>query len=234
MLNVKNISKSYPGKANALQKVSFRVRRGEICVLLGNNGAGKSSIIRSVVGAQDVDEGDILIGGRLLREAGITCKKTLGYIPDNHALYTYLTGREYVNLVSSFYDIPKEEMEERINKYVSLLKLDNAFDKLVSTYSKGMKQKLLIIAAIVHKPDIIIMDEPFSGLDPATVDLLIKLVLEEKERGAAILFSSHMLSITEKIADRIVVIKEGMVVMDDEAEEVKKYGCIEELLVGDE
>lgn len=234
MLRVKKISKSYPMKPNALKDVDFEVKSGEICVLLGNNGAGKSSIIRSIVGAQDVDCGEIYIGKDMLKEQGISCKKNLGYIPDNHALYTYLTGREYINLISSFFDIPYDEKDERINKYVSLLKLEKAFDNLISTYSKGMKQKLLIVAAIIHQPDVIVMDEPFSGLDPATVELLIRLILEEKKRGAAILFSSHMLSVAEKIADKVIIIKEGMVIVDNTYEALQKQGCLEEILVGEE
>ncbi|MBR1691720.1 MAG: ABC transporter ATP-binding protein [Lachnospiraceae bacterium] len=213
--------------------MEFEVKAGEICGLLGNNGAGKSTVLRSVVGAQDVDAGEIFIGGQRLKEHSISCKKMLGYIPDNQALYPYLTGRQYIAFVSSFYAIPKEEKEKRIEEYTAILNLEHAFDQVISSYSKGMKQKLLIIAAMVHQPGLIVMDEPFSGLDPATVNQLIQIVKEEKRRGAAVIFSSHMLDIAEKICDKIVMLKEGMVVIDSQLVEIYKYGRLEHLLLGE-
>ena len=209
MLSVNEVSKSYPGKENALKEVSFQVDAGEICGLVGNNGAGKSSIIRCIVGAQEADAGEIFINGKSLKKESVLCKAELGYIPDNQAVYHYLTGRQYLDLISSFYDISKAAKEERIANLVYMLQMEDVIHKPVSAYSRGMKQKLLIMAAIIHEPNLIVMDEPFTGLDPSTVEQLIKVINAERERGAGILFSSHMLDIVTRISDKVVVIKNG-------------------------
>ena len=161
------------------------------------------------------------------------CKAELGYIPDNQAVYHYLTGRQYLDLISSFYDISKATKEERIANLVYMLQMEDVIHKPVSAYSRGMKQKLLIMAAIIHEPNLIVMDEPFTGLDPSTVEQLIKVINAERERGAGILFSSHMLDIVTRISDKVVVIKNGNILIDDEIANVNHSGCLQKLLVGE-
>lgn len=232
MLQVKNITKSYPGKPNALLNVEFEVKSGEVCGLIGQNGAGKSSIIRSIIGAQDVDAGEIYIEGKSMKQETLICKKALGYIPDNQALYPYLTGRQYINFVSDIHRVSIKDREQHVERYTALLGMEDAYEKVISSYSKGMKQKLLIIAALIHNPRLIIMDEPFSGLDPVTVEQLKEIIKQESKKGKAVLFSSHMLEIAEKICTQIVMIKEGIVVVDENIREKREQGRLENLFFG--
>lgn len=214
MLYIDKLSKSYPEKNNAIQNVSFHIAPGEICGLIGANGAGKSTLIRSVIGAQSVNSGTIRINGKLLHEAPIECKKVMAYIPDKQELYPYLTGEQYLNFVCDIYRIDPSCSERAVQEYSELLQMTDSLLKPTSTYSKGMKQKLLIIAALVHTPKLLIMDEPFSGLDPFTVEHLKTLIRQESEKGTAVLFSSHMLEIAEKICSHVVMIRNGNIAAD--------------------
>lgn len=230
MLKIINISKSYPGKNNVLQNVEFEVHSGEICALLGKNSSGKSSILRTIVDARDVDSGEIFIDNERFDENSISCKKKLGYVSDNEMMCKCFTGRQYINIKNCLYNIPKNEKEERIKKYVSMLYMNTAINKKISTYSKSMKQKLLIISALVHKPSLIVMDNPFSGLDYESVNQVIEVMEYERSHGVAILFSSHMLDVIDRIADKVVVIKAGLVIVDDRLDRVNQYTSLQNLL----
>lgn len=214
LLYINQLSKSYPGKNNALQSVSFHIAPGEICGLIGANGAGKSTLIRSVIGAQPVNSGTIRINGQFLHEKPIECKKVMAYIPDKQQLYPYLTGEQYLNFVCDIYHVDPLHSKRAVQEYSELLQMTDALLQPTSTYSKGMKQKLLIIAALVHTPKLLIMDEPFSGLDPFTVEHLKMLIRKESENGTAVLFSSHMLEITEKLCSHVVMIRNGNIATD--------------------
>lgn len=214
MLFIDKLSKSYPEKHNAINNMSFHIAPGEICGLIGANGAGKSTLIRSVIGAQTVNAGTIRINGQFLHEKPIECKKVMAYIPDKQELYPYLTGEQYLNFVCDVYKVDPAHSQRAVQEYSELLQITDALLQPTSTYSKGMKQKLLIIAALIHTPKLLIMDEPFSGLDPFTVEHLKTLIHKESEKGTAVLFSSHMLEIAEKLCSHVVMIRNGNIAAD--------------------
>lgn len=220
MLKIENFTKCYDGKA-VVDGLSLEVAAGDIYAFIGHNGAGKTTTIKAACGILQFDGGDIFIDGMSVREKPLECKKIIAYIPDNPELYDYLSGVKYLNFVADIYGVSKEDREERIRKYADIFGLTEDLAQPVSAYSHGMKQKLAIIAAWIHEPRLIIMDEPFVGLDPVASHALKTMMREHCDKGGAIFFSTHVLEVAEKLCDKVAIIKSGRLVTCGDMETVK-------------
>ena len=230
MLVIKNMSKTYQGGKKAVDGLSLMVKPGDIYGFIGHNGAGKTTTIKGIVGIHDF-EGEILVNGMDVRKNSLECKKIMAYIPDNPDLYEYLTGIQYLNFTADIYEISRELREERIKKEAEDLGIYSALGDLISTYSHGMKQKLAIIGALIHEPKLLILDEPFVGLDPEA-----SLILKEKmhglcEKGSAIFFSTHVLEVAQKLCNRIAVISKGKLVVEGDTKELTKAKSLEDVFM---
>ena len=230
MLKIVNFTKKYDDKI-AVNKLNLEIKSGEIYGFIGHNGAGKTTTIKSVVGILDFDEGEILIDGKSIKDNPIECKKEIAYIPDNPDLYEYMTGIAYLNFISDIYGINSETRKEIISKLAKNFEIDENLNELISNYSHGMKQKLAIIAAWVHKPKLIIMDEPFVGLDPKAAFILKEMMREACDAGGAIFFSTHVLEVAEKLCDKIAIIKNGSLIKSGTMDEVKGDESLEEVFL---
>ncbi len=230
MLEIKNFSKHY-GSFCAVNNLSINVKDGEIYGFIGHNGAGKSTTIKAVVGAMDFDGGEIIIDGTSVKKEPIACKKKIAYVPDNPDIYEYLTGIQYLGFVCDMYGVSKEERAGRINEYAEVFQLSSNLGDLISSYSHGMKQKLVLISALVHNPKLLVLDEPFVGLDPIASFKLKELMREVTGKGGAIFFSTHVLEVAEKLCDRVGIIKKGELAFEGTVEEVKERGNLESLFL---
>lgn len=210
MLEIKNVSKSY-GSKKALDNVSFKVKKGKIFGFIGENGAGKTTLIKSIVGIHDFDSGDILIDGISIKEDPTSCKKKMAYVPDNPDIYPNLRGIDYLNFISDMYEVSEEERNTLIKKYADKFLLTSALGDVISSYSHGMKQKLVIISALIHKPSLIILDEPFVGLDPKSTKDVKDIMKELCKENVTFFFSSHVLEVVEKLCDEVAIIKDGKI-----------------------
>lgn len=209
MLSIKNFSKTYKGGKKAVDNVSLQVEAGDIFGFIGHNGAGKSTTIKAVVGVLDFEEGEILIDGHNVKEDPLACKKVTAYIPDNPDLYDHLTGIQFLNFISDIFGIPAAIREERIKKAADALEITQDLGDLISSYSHGMKQKLAIISAVIHEPKLLVLDEPFVGLDPKASVELKKMMRELCASGSAIFFSTHVLDVAEKLCNKVAMIHHG-------------------------
>ncbi len=230
MLDIKNLIKRY-GNFTAVDILSLKVNKGEVYGFIGHNGAGKSTTIRAVVGALDFEGGDILIDGISIKEKPVECKKQIAYVPDNPDIYEHLTGIQYLNFVADIYGVNTKDKNERIKKYSSLFELETNLGDLISSYSHGMKQKLVLISALVHNPKLLILDEPFVGLDPVASHKLKDLMREICANGGSIFFSSHVLEVVEKLCDRIGIIKNGKLVKEGSVDEILEDKSLEEVFL---
>ena len=206
MLKIINVSKSYKNK-KAIENISIEVNKGEVFGFIGHNGAGKTTTIKSIVGIHNFEEGDILINSKSIKKNPIECKKDIAYIPDNPDIYEALTGIQYLNFIADIFKVSKKEREEKIKYYSEKFEINKALGDLISSYSHGMKQKLLIISALIHNPKVLILDEPFVGLDPKASFTLKEIMREFCNNGGCIFFSTHVLEVAEKICDKIGIIK---------------------------
>lgn len=231
MLNINNFSKVYKGNKRAVDNISLEVKEGEIFGFIGHNGAGKTTTIKSIVGINEFDEGDILINGMSIKDNPIECKKIMAYIPDNPDLYESLTAIQYLNFVADVYGVSEAQREELIKKYGDAFEITNNLGSLISSYSHGMKQKLAIISALIHKPKLLVLDEPFVGLDPKASHTLKGIMKEICEEGASIFFSSHVLEVVEKLCSRIAIIKDGKIAAYGTVEEVKGTSSLEDVFM---
>ena len=220
MLKIRNFTKCYDGKA-VVDDLSLEVAAGDIYAFIGHNGAGKTTTIKAACGILQFDGGDIFIDGMSVKEKPLECKKIISYIPDNPELYDYLSGVKYLNFVADIYGVSKADREERIRRYADIFGLTEDLAQPVSAYSHGMKQKLAIIAAWIHEPKLIIMDEPFVGLDPVASHTLKTMMREHCDKGGAIFFSTHVLEVAEKLCDKVAIIKNGKLVTSGDMETVK-------------
>ena len=220
MLKIRNFTKCYDGKA-VVDDLSLEVAAGDIYAFIGHNGAGKTTTIKAACGILQFDGGDIFIDGMSVKEKPLECKKVIAYIPDNPELYDYLSGVKYLNFVADIYGVGKADREERIRRYADIFGLTEDLAQPVSAYSHGMKQKLAIIAAWIHEPKLIIMDEPFVGLDPVASHTLKTMMREHCDKGGAIFFSTHVLEVAEKLCDKVAIIKNGKLVTCGDMETVK-------------
>ena len=230
MLKIEHLTKRY-GEKNAVKDLNLHICPGEIYGFIGHNGAGKTTTLKAVVGILQFDEGEILIDGMSIKSAPLACKKVLAYIPDNPDLYEYMTGIKYLNFIGDIFAVPADVRQERIRKYADLFELTNDLAQPIAAYSHGMRQKLAIIAAWMHDPKLIIMDEPFIGLDPKAAHLLKGMMRDVCDRGGAIFFSTHVLEVAEKLCDKIAIIKGGELIRSGTMEEVKGDDSLEEVFL---
>lgn len=221
MLKIKNFSKIYGNnKKKAVDNLNLEVQKGDIFGFIGPNGAGKTTTIKAIVGINEVDTGDILIDGVSIKDKPIECKMKMAYIPDNPDLYLSLTGIEYLNFIADIYEVPKQERENLIDQNAKDFEILNNLGDLISTYSHGMRQKLVIISALIHNPKLLVLDEPFVGLDPKASFTLKKKMNELCKNGSSIFFSSHVLEVVEKLCDRVGIIKNGKLVACDSVSKI--------------
>lgn len=219
MLEIKNFSKSY-GDFKAVDNLNLTVKDGEIYGFIGHNGAGKSTTIKAVVGAMDFTEGEIYIDGKSVKRDPLGCKNVTAYVPDNPDIYDHLSGIQYLNFICDIFRVSESDRNERIKKYAELFEISSNLGDLISSYSHGMKQKLVLISALVHNPRFMVLDEPFVGLDPVASHKLKEIMREKCNEGGAIFFSTHVLEVAEKLCDRIGIIKRGRLVAEGSVQEV--------------
>ena len=231
MLQIINFSKSYKNGKKAASNISITVNKGEIFAFIGHNGAGKTTTIKSVVGILEFEEGDILIDGTSIKKEPLKCKSKIAYIPDNPDIYEALTGIQYLNFIADIYEVSKGEREELIKLYSEKFEIINALGDLISSYSHGMKQKLVLISALIHKPKLLVLDEPFVGLDPKAAHILKEEMKKICKEGAAIFFSTHVLEVAEKLCDKVAIIKEGNIVTQGKMNDVKGNSSLEDIFM---
>lgn len=226
MIKIEHLTKKY-GDFKAVDDLSLHIAPGEIYGFIGHNGAGKTTTLKSVVGILQFDNGEIYIDGTSITADPLKCKKEIAYIPDNPDIYEFMTGIKYLNFVADIFGVSAADRQEKIRKYAEIFELSSDLAQPISTYSHGMKQKLAIISAWIHSPKLIIMDEPFVGLDPKAAHLLKGMMREICDNGGAIFFSTHVLEVAEKLCDKIAIIKEGKLVRSGTMEEVKGDDSLE-------
>ncbi len=230
MLKIEHLTKTY-GDKKAVEDLNLQIQAGEIYGFIGHNGAGKTTTLKAVTGILPFDEGEIRIDGHSIKEEPLACKKEIAYIPDNPDLYEYMTGIQYLNFIADIFGVSAEERRERIQKYGDLFELTGDLAQPIASYSHGMKQKLAIISAWLHQPKLILMDEPFVGLDPKASHLLKGMMREVCEKGGAIFFSTHVLEVAEKLCDKVAIIKNGQLIRSGTMEEVKGDDSLEEVFL---
>ena len=230
MLTINNLNKSF-GNKKAVDNVTIHIAPGEVYGFIGHNGAGKTTTLKSVVGILQFDEGEILIDGMSIKDKPIECKKEIAYIPDNPDLYDFMTGIKYLNFIADVYGVSEKDRYERIHKYADMFELTSDLSQPIAAYSHGMKQKLAIISAWIHNPKLIIMDEPFVGLDPKAAHILKGMMREMCDDGGAIFFSTHVLEVAEKLCDKIAIIKSGKIIKCGTMDEVKGDDSLEEVFL---
>ena len=230
MLKIEHLTKNY-GEKKAVDDLNLHIMPGEIYGFIGHNGAGKTTTLKAVVGILQFDEGEILIDGKSVRTAPLECKRDIAYIPDNPDLYDFMTGIKYLDFIADIFKVSETDRKTRIRKYADLFELTADLAQPIASYSHGMKQKLAIIAAWLHQPKLIIMDEPFVGLDPKASHLLKGMMREVCDAGGAIFFSTHVLEVAEKLCDKVAIIKGGKLVRSGTMEEVKGDDSLEEVFL---
>ena len=230
MLRINHLTKTY-GEKKAVDDLNIHINPGEIYGFIGHNGAGKTTTLKSVVGILQFDQGEILIDGKSIQTDPLACKREIAYIPDNPDLYDYMTGIKYLNFIADVFGVSAQDRQTRIRKYADLFELTEDLAQPIAAYSHGMKQKLAIIAAWLHQPKLIIMDEPFVGLDPKASHLLKGMMREVCDAGGAIFFSTHVLEVAEKLCDKVAIIKGGKLIRSGTMEEVKGDDSLEEVFL---
>lgn len=230
MLKIEHLSKYY-GDKKAVDDLNLHIACGEIYGFIGHNGAGKTTTLKSVAGILRFDEGEIYIDGKSIRTQPLECKRSFAYIPDNPDLYDYMTGIKYLNFIADIYNVNKEDRKMYIRKYVDLFELTSELTLPIASYSHGMKQKLAIISAWLHQPKLILMDEPFVGLDPKASHLLKEMMREVCDKGGAIFFSTHVLEVAEKLCDKVAIIKDGKLIRSGTMEMVKGDESLENVFL---
>ena len=230
MLNIEHLTKAYDEK-KAVDNLSLHIAPGEIYGFIGHNGAGKTTTLKSVVGILQFDAGEITIDGISIKENPLECKRRFAYIPDNPDLYDYMTGIKYLNFIADIFGVGANERQARIRKYADAFELTADLAQPIAAYSHGMKQKLAIIAAWLHEPKLILMDEPFVGLDPKASHLLKKMMRQVCNEGGAIFFSTHVLEVAEKLCDKVAIIKNGKLIRSGTMEEVKGDESLEDVFL---
>ncbi|NLX93970.1 MAG: ABC transporter ATP-binding protein [Clostridiales bacterium] len=231
MLKIDKLSKTYKGGKKAVDNLTLQVDAGDIFGFIGPNGAGKTTTIKAMVGILDFDEGDIFINKLSVKSDSIGCKKIIAYIPDTPDLYEYLTGIAYLNFIGDIFKVEKREREERIKKYADLFDLTENLGDIISSYSHGMKQKLAIIAALIHSPKLLVLDEPFVGLDPKSSYALKVIMHDLCKTGSAIFFSTHVLDVAEKLCNKIAIIRNGKLIACGNTDDVKGDGSLEKVFL---
>ena len=230
MLEIEHFTKKY-GEKVAAEDISLHIKAGEIYGFIGHNGAGKTTTLKSVVGILQFDEGEIRIDGESIKASPLSCKKKIAYIPDNPDLYDFMTGIKYLNFIADVFGIGEEQRQQRIHQYADVFEMTSDLGQPIASYSHGMKQKLAIISAWIHEPKLILMDEPFVGLDPKASHILKGMMREVCDKGGAIFFSTHVLEVAEKLCDKVAIIKNGKLIRSGTMEEVKGDDSLEEVFL---
>lgn len=231
MLKISNYSFVYPNGKKAVDDLNLEIISGDLFAFIGHNGAGKTTTIKSIVGILDFIDGDIAIDGLSVKSNNVECKKKIAYVPDNPDLYNSLTGIQYLNFIADIYRIGLLERKEKIEYYAKQFELFDDLTSMISSYSHGMKQKLALIAAFMHSPKLLVMDEPFVGLDPKATFIVKKMMREFCENGGAIFFSTHILEVAQKLCNKIAIIKAGKLVVQGDMEEITKDSSLEEVFM---
>lgn len=230
MIEIKNVTKKYNG-IPAIDRISFNVDNGTIFAFIGHNGAGKTTTIKSIVGINDFDSGEILINGISIKDNPVQAKKIMAYVPDNPDLYENMTGLDFINFICDIYDVSLEDRKVNIEKYSKMFEMDGKLGSDISSFSHGMKQKVALIAALSHNPDVLIMDEPFVGLDPKAVFDMKEVMHKMAKEGKTIFFSTHILDVAEKLCDRVAIIKKGEIVKIGKMKDIKGDESLEQVFL---
>ena len=230
MIEIKNVTKKYGDKV-ALNDVSFKVEDGDIFAFIGHNGAGKTTLIKSIVGIHDFDEGDILIDGMSIKEKPVECKKLMAFVPDNPETYEHMKAIDYINFICDMYDTDTETREKNIKKYAKLFEMEDKLGDTIDSYSHGMKQKIVLISALAHDPKILIMDEPFVGLDPKAVFDMKEVLNEMVKENKIVFYSTHILDVAEKLCSRVAIIKSGKLIKSGSMKEIKGDKSLEKVFM---
>ncbi|MGN0973588.1 MAG: ABC transporter ATP-binding protein [Bacilli bacterium] len=231
MIEIKNVSKTYNGEKRAINNISFDIKDGEIFAFIGHNGAGKTTMIKSLVGILDFEEGDIFINHKSIKKDPMGCKLEMAYVPDNPDLYENMTALDFINFVCDMYDTPFEIRKENIEKYSKMFEMESKLNDDISSFSHGMKQKVALMAALAHNPNVLIMDEPFVGLDPKAVFDIKNVMKEMTKEGKIIFFSTHILDVAEKLCDRVAIIKNGNIVKIGKMKDIKGDSSLEKVFL---
>lgn len=230
MIEIKDLTKSYNGK-KVVDNVSFKVNDGEIFAFIGHNGAGKTTTIKSIVGINNFDNGEILINGKSIVSDAVNAKMDMAYVPDNPDLYENMKAIDFINFICDMYDTSSEVREKNINKYAEMFEIKDKLNDEISTYSHGMKQKIALIAALAHEPKVLIMDEPFVGLDPKAVFDMKEIMKDMCREGKCVFFSTHILDVAEKLCDKVAIIKKGKIVKIGKMKDIKGDESLEEVFL---
>ena len=230
MIEIKNVTKKY-GKKTALNNVTFNVNDGDIFAFIGHNGAGKTTLIKSIVGIHDFDEGEILINGKSIKKSPVDCKKEMAFVPDNPELYDNMKAIDFINFMCDMYEIDEETRKANIEKYAKLFEMENSMNDVIGSFSHGMKQKVALMAALAHNPKILVMDEPFVGLDPKAVHGVKEIMIEMVKDGKIIFYSTHILDVAEKLCSRVAIIKNGELMKVGSMNEIKGDESLEKVFL---
>ena len=230
MIEIKNVTKKY-GNNIAIKNISFNVNDGEIFAFIGHNGAGKTTLIKAIVGIHKFDEGDILINGKSIKTDAINCKKEMAFVPDTPELYEQMKAIDFIDFICDMYEVPQDKREINIKKYAKLFEIEDKLNDTIESFSHGMKQKIAIIAALAHDPKVLIMDEPFVGLDPKAVFDIKEIMKEMIKEGKIIFFSTHILDVAEKLCSRVAIIKKGEVIKVGSMNEIKGDKSLEKVFL---
>ncbi len=231
MLIIKNVTKSYDGVKKACDSVNLEIEEGDIYGFVGHNGAGKTTLLKSICGIIDFDEGDITVLGKSIRKEPLEVKKQIAYIPDNPDVYESLTGIQYLEFIADVFQVSQDRRKELIEKYATMFEIADVLQNPIQSYSHGMKQKIVVISALIHEPKLLLLDEPFVGLDPKASFLLKEVFKEMVSRGTAIFFSTHVLEVVEKLCNKVAIIKQGKIVAQGLTEEIISSQSLESIFM---
>lgn len=231
MIEIKNVSKTYNGKKKVLKNISFKIEGGEIFAFIGHNGAGKTTMIKCIMGILDFEEGDILVDNKSIKEEPLECKRIMAYVADNPDLYENMKAIDFINFICDMYEVSDDIRRENTLKYAKMFEIEDKLNDDISSFSHGMKQKIALIAALAHNPKVLIMDEPFVGLDPKAVYDMKEIMRDMAKDGKTIFFSTHILDVAEKLCDRVAIIKDGTIVKVGKMKDIKGDESLEQVFL---
>ena len=231
MIEIKNVSKTYNGKKKVLKNISFKIEGGEIFAFIGHNGAGKTTMIKCIMGILDFEEGDILVDNKSIKEEPLECKRIMAYVADNPDLYENMKAIDFINFICDMYEVSEDIRRENTLKYAKMFEIEDKLNDDISSFSHGMKQKIALIAALAHNPKVLIMDEPFVGLDPKAVYDMKEIMRDMTKEGKTIFFSTHILDVAEKLCDRVAIIKDGTIVKVGKMKDIKGDESLEQVFL---
>ena len=231
MIEIKNVSKTYNGKKKVLKNISFKIEGGEIFAFIGHNGAGKTTMIKCIMGILDFEEGDILVDNKSIKEEPLECKRIMAYVADNPDLYENMKAIDFINFICDMYEVSEDIRRENTLKYAKIFEIEDKLNDDISSFSHGMKQKIALIAALAHDPKVLIMDEPFVGLDPKAVYDMKEIMRDMTKNGKTIFFSTHILDVAEKVCDRVAIVKDGTIVKLGKMKDIKGDESLEQVFL---